>query len=222
MHLEEVKTENFSLISDDIIIKKGIRKIHYILSGRNAWHTTWVNQYSSGCMHENFFSASMRAEELRNQGSVFYILEIPALVVEGKRQTLVVTQINTDDVLRSYTPTPARPIEALYPKINYLHPGASMVSFYKTVVSNHDFWHNPPPLKNSVIILTTKKKLKDFEKYDKSKLIESHSSSIGTDCYLRWTIKEGIDRSYSLQKLMKIRLKKIIPEKAFLHKFGYI
>lgn len=220
MLLEELTSENSQPILEDTVVKKGIRKIYYVLNGRNAWHSTWVGQYFNGCMHTNLWSARMRAEDLRNSGSVFYIRELPALVVEGKKQVLVVTQINTDDVLRGYTPTPNRPVLEIHPRINYLHPGANMHRLILTLSPYSNFWHESPLPRTPVMILTSQKKLRDFEKYDRLKVIERHSNSIGTNYFLQWKEGRGLDRSGSLMKLMKIRLKKFTGEEYLTQKIS--
>ena len=83
-----------------------------------------------------------------------------------------------------------------------------MANFYKTIVPNYEFWIIPPPSRNFIIVLTAPCKLKDFEKYDASDISEYTSESLGSRYYLYWNEKQGIDRSKSLQKLIKTRLKK--------------
>jgi hypothetical protein len=70
----ELKTYDKNLHDEilfDKVIKKGVRKIYYVSSGRNAWWSTWVKQYNSGCMHTTLDGAKKYAEKMRTNGSVF-------------------------------------------------------------------------------------------------------------------------------------------------------
>ena len=81
MKLHQIKAEEFLSTPSDTIIRRGVRKIYYVFQGRNAWHSTWITQYNNGCMHINLDNAKKYAESLRACGSVFYIREIPALII---------------------------------------------------------------------------------------------------------------------------------------------
>jgi hypothetical protein len=97
---------------EDVPRKLGLRspilavfptKIFYLYRGRNAWHSTWVEHYSSWCMHSTLPSAKMQAEVMRGPGSTFIINELPAVALQSPVGTLVVTEINNDTPLSEWT-----------------------------------------------------------------------------------------------------------------------
>ncbi|MDH1211735.1 hypothetical protein N5C38_11810 [Pseudomonas chengduensis] len=78
--------------------------IYFVHEGRNAWHSTWVQKYYPGCMHSTEEGAIEYCEERRKNGSVFYIIEIPALITCFNYGKLIATQINTNIPLENYSP----------------------------------------------------------------------------------------------------------------------
>lgn len=187
----------------DKVIKKGIRKIYYVSSGRNAWWSTWVKRYNPGCMHTTLHSAKLYAERLRTNGSVFYIQEIPALVLEGKFISLVVTQINCQDVLQNYRPKSKDRIT----NTTHCHisAGGSLCHTYNSFAYDSAFWEIAPPDKNSVLRLLCDRKLKDFEFYRASKILNYKSESIGPDYCLCWNSSPFEAKNKSLAKIVATR-----------------
>lgn len=76
-----------------------VGKLFYAHTGRNAWWSTWVTQYSRGCFHTSLASAQSFCETQRVQGTVFYIDEIPALIFHAGDRILVAPEINTTKFL---------------------------------------------------------------------------------------------------------------------------
>lgn len=169
----------------DNIVKKDVRKIYYVSSGRNAWWSTWIKRYTSGCMHTTLNSAKLHAEKLRTNGSVFYIHEIPALVFEGSHISFVVTQINCADVLKNY-----KPISSCVNKKVYCHVvvGTSFRKVYNAFSHNSIFWSVAPPAKDSVIRLLCHKKINEFDEYRSSETKSYRSESIGSKYSLYWNV----------------------------------
>ena len=152
----------------DKVIKKGVRKVYYVSSGRNSWWSTWVKQYNSGCMHTTLHSAKQYAEKLRTNGSVFYIQEIPALVLEGKHISLVLTQINCQDVLQNYKPKSKD--AATNTTHCHITAGSALCHAYNSFAYDSAFWTIAPPSKNSVLRLLCNTKLKEFDPYRASSI----------------------------------------------------
>lgn len=75
-------------------------KLFYVIYGRNAWNDTWITRYFDGCMNPSMDTAKKTAEQKRVQGSVFYIIEIPALQFISSRFSVLVTEINTPQPLQ--------------------------------------------------------------------------------------------------------------------------
>ena len=74
-------------------------KLFYVSTGRNAWWTTWIFRYSPGCMHTTMESAKAFCETNRAQGTVFYVRELPAIACIVPERALVLTEINTPEIL---------------------------------------------------------------------------------------------------------------------------
>ncbi len=191
------------ILSDKAIIKKGIRKIYYVSSGRNAWHSTWVKQYNPGCMHSTLQSAKNYAEKLRTNGSVFYIQELPALVLEGELTSLIVTQINCMDVLQDYKPKIKPPNNKS--TCCYITAGNSLLHACKSFDHDSIFWKTAPPAKNSVIRLLCTIKIKDFDPYHASNISAYKSESIGPDYLLNWSASVFEMKNKSLVKINNSR-----------------
>lgn len=80
------------------------RKLYYVRDGRNAWWGTWVTRWYETSFFFNWEDARSYAEYQRVQGSVFHILEIPALMLTVSRGFAMVTQLGTDKPLSDYKP----------------------------------------------------------------------------------------------------------------------
>jgi hypothetical protein len=202
----ELKTYDQNLHDEllfDKVIKKGVRKIYYVSSGRNAWWSTWVKQYNSGCMHTTLDSAKKYAEKMRTNGSVFYIQEIPALVLEGRFISLIVTQINCQDVLQNYKPKS----KDLTSGATHCHITANslLCHAYNSFVYNSAFWDIAPPAKNSVLRLLCHTKLKDFDFYRASSVSSYKSESIGPNYYLQWHPSTFEAKNKSLARIATTR-----------------
>lgn len=101
MQLNQVSINYFS--DEEKIQKIEVGILYYVYSGRNAWHSTWITRYTLGCMHTNFESAKAFVERERVQGSLFYIQKLPSLIIEGTKNILYVTQINSNNPLCGYS-----------------------------------------------------------------------------------------------------------------------
>jgi hypothetical protein len=80
------------------------RKLYYIRDGRNAWWGTWVTRWYENSFFFNWESARGYAEDHRVQGSVFHILEVPALMLMVSKGFALVTQLGTEKTLAEYQP----------------------------------------------------------------------------------------------------------------------
>lgn len=95
-------------------------RLYYLHDGRNAWWSTWVQRYGQDCMFASMSMACEQAEHRRVQGSVFYILEVPALLFLGPGFNMAIAEINTDCPLGKVITLPKTPymqdvFEALNP-----------------------------------------------------------------------------------------------------------
>ena len=78
-------------------------KVWYFHYGRNAWNWTWTNKYpGSQAFHPTFDSCRAAIEAQRVQGSTWRMREMPAVVIAGKDDAIIVTEINTETPLKDF------------------------------------------------------------------------------------------------------------------------
>ncbi len=171
--------------------------IYYVTTGRNAWHSTWVQQYSNGCMHTSLQSAKDYAEKRRTQGTVFTIKEQPALQVRTAKGQLFATQINTSRPLAEYSRDALREQPAHGSKLikdsrdNYLSKGASALGAALSFDCASRFWRTAPPRKNSVIVVASGDRTLELEPLRRRKLKAWSSFSNGGGYLLGWREREN-------------------------------
>lgn len=207
--LKQIDLANFPVsLSSQTIVKRGVRKLYYVVSGRNAWWATWVNRYQSGCMHLDLSSAMQHAERLRTNGSVFYIKEIPALVLQGETSTLVVTQINCEVVLAAYHPKGySLRRNNIKRTENHILPGISLSLAASSFARDSGYWGVMPPSDDSVLIFAADVPLSKFEIYRESSVVQYKSNSNGGQYLLSWSKLPFDVKSKALRKIIKIRKK---------------
>ena len=66
----------------------------YLTYGRNAWHTTWITRYAPGCVAFDLELLKAKGERDRGPGNVFYIQEMPCLVLLTATATYLILEIN--------------------------------------------------------------------------------------------------------------------------------
>lgn len=106
--LEIFSEKGFKELAESKVVSFRPCVIYYIITGRNAWHSTWIQLYSKGCMHTTIHSAISYAEKLLTRGTVFTIFEYPALQFITEIGHILVTQINTERPLANYSPDAIR------------------------------------------------------------------------------------------------------------------
>lgn len=209
----------------DAILAIRASVIYFLGRGRNAWHNTWSMSYYPWSFHLNVTSAEKAAEHLRKQGSVFYVREVPAFVLETEALRYYVTELNSQDPLAQYrrslevdhigVPT-ITPHGVLCP-IAKGHPiGRALDSF--STCSRH--WIQDSVKRGTVYILTEGGKVRMMWEgkwistvfFQKSREVAPlrpdlrmwTSFSRGTSTALGWHLGERLNvRSASIQRLVK-------------------
>lgn len=183
---------------------KGISRgvIYYVHTGRNAWHSTWVTQYSPGCMHTTLVSAKEYAEKLRTRGTVFYIKQLPCLIFRANGIAIIITEINNNNPLCGYSPdattkdvaTGSKKMEGALD--NYLKIGTPLNGIAMSFLPDSRFWTRKPSPKNSVVVLAAKNEAISIEKARSDSLLSWQSFSNGGYYYLGWrSIESHIKRT---------------------------
>lgn len=172
-------------------------KIFYCYYGRNAWYSTWVQQYTPDCMHLTLESAKNFAERQRKQGSVFYIAELPALQIESGDNPIFITQINENDPLSKYsTQVRNKCISAITKKIdmendNYFIYGASLEGLINSFYSNSLFWSVAPNNNNHAVILCANASNDKALSVKNDALLTWQSESAGSNYKFNWIDNGG-------------------------------
>jgi len=79
-------------------------KLFYVRDGRNAWWGRWVTRWYVGSFHFDWEGARQYAERQRTQGSVFHIIEVPALILRVSKGYALITQLGVSTPLADYQP----------------------------------------------------------------------------------------------------------------------
>lgn len=182
-------------------------KLYFVHDGRNAWWSTWVQRYEVNCMHISLERAKQYAERQRVQGSVFYVNEIPALLVQGGSLVLAVTQINCSNALSGYSADAVT--EVLPPgfeklenaRNNYLEQGSPMIGTYLSFAPESRFWCERP-VSQHIVRVVCRSTLEAFQPLVLP--LKSHKShSSGPRYLLGWTERYRSESAMALAALAK-------------------
>lgn len=180
-----------SLLNNESAVKsisKGL--LYYVSTHRNAWHSTWIGRYSTGCMHTTLESAKEYAEQHRVRGTVFIIKQLPCLVYKCQDICLIVTEINTSRPLLGYNLdiNEAKQGEVVESESNsYLKIGAPLNRIVMSFLPSSRFWYAKPNPMNSIIMMASRKHILPLEKLKSQNLLSYSSFSNGGNYYLGWT-----------------------------------
>ena len=153
--------------------------LYFLSRGRNAWHSTWINNYWNGCMHAELISAKSAAERQRKQGSVFYIYEQPALLIRNCFGVIAIVEINSERPLARY---PSKEMHKYISAsryfdtydIKYLMTNDTLVNAF-TIINNSQYYSQT----NNIIAVAIEDAAVKFDKIPKRELKKyvSHPSS---------------------------------------------
>ncbi len=185
-------------IGDEAVQSAESKRIYYLIRGRNAWHSTWVQHYFPGCMSTKLSDAESDAERKRGNGNVFYIKELPALAFQCSKGVFLVTQINTTSPLIGYSPHAvtkgASEGRVLAPNAKncYLRQGSPLELLDLSFEHDSRFWKRAPPPTNSVIRLFAYGiSLDQLGNLDSRLSMRKSSASGGAKNSLCWSIESG-------------------------------
>lgn len=75
---------------EDLLLDIVVGRVTLLIRGRNAWRGTWVRNYlRNATLYTDPTSAKAGAEAQRQRGSVFYVVEAPAIQLKGMRNNVV-------------------------------------------------------------------------------------------------------------------------------------
>lgn len=194
----EAVIKRYPALGDEVVQSAESKRIYYLIRGRNAWHSTWVQHYFPGCMSTRLGDAEADAERKRGNGNVYYITELPALAFQCSKGVFLVTQINTTSPLIGYSPQVVTKAVAeeqiLAPNAQncYLREGSPLGRLAMSFKHDSPFWKRAPPAANSVIRLFAQGiSLGRLESFDTHLSIRKSSASGGPKNALCWSIGPG-------------------------------
>lgn len=102
--------------------------VAYLVRGRNAWQSTWVRHwFRDANLFTDVTSAKAGAESLRGRGNVFYIREVPALLLSGPHERIVLCNMGVDDPFSAFTGFDTTPVDTVAGRwIDGVYPGVSL------------------------------------------------------------------------------------------------
>lgn len=113
---------------EDLLLDIEAGIIAYLHRGRNAWNSKWVrHRFWNTQLFSNVASATFGAEELRERGNVFYVREVPALLLRGPNEAVIVCDIHDGTPFARFTGLDTEPVESSTGRwIGGIYPGVSL------------------------------------------------------------------------------------------------
>lgn len=210
MHLVDFKSaiEQNPQLNVSELISIDAKKIYYLISGRNAWHSTWVQRYYHNCIATRVSDLEKDAETRREKGSVFYIKELPALSFETNLGVFLTTQINTQSPLENFLPpeflqnTSINTSTSQEEKRYGFYAAQYLGDIAKSFQSTSACWKKSPSAKDSVFCLYMPgSTLSDLDPLGDLLYKRSSQPSGSTKNSICWSIKQSQIKSTFVKEL---------------------
>ena len=186
-----------------------VKKIYYLITGRNAWHSTWVQHYYPNSFATDINEIEIEAERRREIGTVFYIIELPALCFETSNGVFVVSEINTQIPLQSFSPAVASRnllikdrMSKIY-SISSFYPWQYLSQIIKIFEIGSPYWKEQPNATDSICsFFMENMKLCDLNVLGNQLLKRTSQPSGGKKNSLCWSIKPSEIDSSSVLRIL--------------------
>jgi hypothetical protein len=117
-------------------------RLYVVIRGRNAWHSTWVQNYSGPyALSVSFHAAAAHAERRRKQGSVFYISEVPGIALQSEEGPVALVEFHSDNCFGKWD---------LSAGVDYLQLGTPIGAVMRSL-GPYGHWRGRIPSKHSFI-----------------------------------------------------------------------
>jgi hypothetical protein len=212
MYLEDLS----ELISINPDIKKeeiksiSQKKIYYLISGRNAWHSTWVEHYSKKSISTDSRELEKDAEKRREAGTSFCIEELPVLCFDLDSGCFLLTEINTDYPLKKYTPREflIKNNQCNYIKTLNCHTEQSFIGNNLSVIlkslNTKSCWEQSHPKESLFLLFLKNKSSSELDEKSSYYLRRNSSTSGGKKNSLSWVITTGKVSDEYISKLVNL------------------
>ena len=184
-----------------------VKKIYYLVTGRNAWHSTWVQHFYKKCISTEYRELENDAEKRRGAGTVFYIEELPALCLEVSAGCFVISEINTNSPLKNYDPNNYLKTRN---QCNYIKKFncpteqifiGNRLSVILQSLNSIECWNNSIRKDSLFKLFLIDSTPADFEDQSDYYLIRNSSTAGGKKNSLSWVMKTGNISSEYVKKL---------------------
>lgn len=188
-----------------------VGKIYMLFESRNAWHSTWITQYSAErILNSSFFfdlsSAKLAAEDKRVQGSVFAIEALPCLTgTLDNGLKFCIIKVNQNEPFINY----ANYIIHSKPHLYY---GMQFQIFIRDLMrfDNRFDAYLLKPVESEI----TDSNFNELHNIQNTNWLEFYrSKAVGVDCFLKWHVGEkskSLQIKYLIQLSQKFHGTKII------------
>lgn len=209
MYLDEINDillSNSKICSEEIK-SISIKKVYYLVTGRNAWHSTWVQHFYKNCISTEYRELENDAEKRRGAGTVFYIEELPVLCFEVSTGCLVVSEINTNFPLKNYDPNHFLKIRNQCNYTKKINCPSEQVfignrlSIILQSLNSIECWNNSIRKDSLFKLFLIDSTPADFEAQSDYYLIRNSSTTGGKKNSLSWVMKTGNISSEYVKKL---------------------
>ena len=196
-----------SLISvhlDERILTRKLYSAFFLSDGRNAWHSTWVRRYLQDCLHTDFGTAREAAERHRTNGSVFYITEIPALVICTTNSMIFVVQINRHQPFEHFRPNGSQWRAGRRKSIHAALPVGNEASATMLALSAESMYWDIPPIEDEPVLAARfLGKEGELISFSDKNCVQFKSNSAGSHTKLDWNIEAGKHLSASIRRVLR-------------------
>jgi hypothetical protein len=113
---------------EDLLLDIEAGIIAYLHRCRNACNSKWVShRFWNTQLFSDVASATFGAEELRERGNVFYVREVPALLLRSPSEAVIICDIHDSAPFARFTGLDTEPVESSTGRwIDGIYPGVSL------------------------------------------------------------------------------------------------
>jgi len=171
-------------------------KVFLLITGRNAWHSTWSTRYSrQRAIFSSFEEAKNVAENIRIQGSQFTIREIPALAFYSLSGIIVICEFHSRPQYSNLK------LDRIAEALRLNNKLVKAIQPFRA--TSDDFWTKPFPDSDSFIVSVVPLSQKLNLLPEQRDLKSWKSSSSGPRYYLHWN-QVGARQIEPLERIIEI------------------
>ena len=130
--------------------------VYFISSGRNAWHSTWMQKYEKNTLMSSYDASRTFIGSRMTQGTAFRMTITPAWHLRFSSKSFLVCEINT-----------SRPFSRLL-EAAFTVPGISEEQAVLLLKPTSPLWQGPAPRHDSIIVQQTNRSAREFAQWGES------------------------------------------------------